>query len=154
MRAINLIVVHCTATRAGQPFDVASIRQMHKARGFSDIGYHFLIGIDGDVWTGRPLAIPGAHVAGHNARSIGISYVGGLDAQGRPTDTRTDAQRVAMRRLLTELGAEWPHARITGHRDLSPDRDRDGVVEPHEWLKACPCFDTAAWCRSVGIDPA
>lgn len=150
-RAINLIAVHCTATMEGRPFNVAAIRAMHKAQGWSDIGYHWLIELDGKLSPGRPEATIGSHIKGSNANSIGICYVGGIGSDGKPKDTRTEAQKVTMARLLKEKRAEFPRAIIRGHRDMSPDLDRDGVVEPHEWLKACPCFDVREWCKSVGI---
>lgn len=152
-RRIGLLAIHCTATMAGRPFDVEAIRRMHKAQGWSDIGYHWLIGINGELWPGRPESIAGSHIRGHNANSIGICYVGGIGANGRPADTRTDAQKATMARLLKERRGVYPRARIRGHRDMSPDKDGDGVVERHEWLKDCPCFDVREWCRSVGIDP-
>jgi N-acetyl-anhydromuramyl-L-alanine amidase AmpD len=147
--AITRIVLHCTATRAGQAIDAATIRKWHKANGWSDIGYHFVIALDGSVERGRAEHVPGAHVAGFNTGSIGVVYVGGLDAQGKPKDTRTPEQLEAMRRLVSALSRAYPKAKVMGHRDLSPDRDRDGVVEPHEWLKACPCFDARAWWAKV-----
>lgn len=153
MRRINLLAVHCTATVEGRPFTVESIRSMHKAQGWRDIGYHWLIGINGELWAGRPEVDAGSHIRGHNANSIGICYVGGIGRDGKAKDTRTEAQKVTLARLLKEKRAEHPRARIRGHRDMSPDKDGDGVVERHEWLKQCPCFDVVAWCRTVGIDP-
>lgn len=141
MRPINLAVVHCTATPEGKPFTVADIRRMHLARGFSDIGYHYLIGLNGEIWTGRPIEKIGAHVKGHNTGSVGISYVGGVTASGKAKDTRTLAQKESLRKLLAELVAKYPITRIVGHRDLSPDMDGDGKIESFEWTKMCPCFD-------------
>lgn len=152
-RAINLIAVHCTATVAGRPFNVEAIRAMHKAQGWSDIGYHRLLGIKGERWAGRPIEQIGSHIKGHNADSIGVCYVGGIGADGKAKDTRTPEQLAAMEAELRDLRARYPNAKIRGHRDMSPDRDGDGVVEPHEWLKMCPCFDVREWCRSVGINP-
>jgi len=153
MRKINLIAVHCSATMEGKPFDLAAITAMHKARGFSDIGYHFLIGLKGERWIGRSLEKVGAHIQGHNANSIGICYIGGIGADGKAKDTRTPEQKAELQKLLAELRPQFPGAKIRGHRDMSPDLNGDGVIQPNEWLKMCPCFDTAAWCRSVGIDP-
>lgn len=129
MRRINEIIVHCTATKAGQRFDVGNIRLWHLQRGFSDIGYHYVVLLDGTVREGRPLDVAGAHCKGHNARSIGVCYVGGLDADGEPNDTRTPEQRTALRQLLSRLKSQFPAAVIRGHRDLAN--------------KACPCFDAA-----------
>jgi N-acetyl-anhydromuramyl-L-alanine amidase AmpD len=89
----------------------------------------------------RPLERVGAHVRGHNLESIGVCYEGGLDKEGKPADTRTDAQKMALASLVSELLLRFPAARVVGHRDLSPDLDGDGTVEPHEWLKQCPCFN-------------
>ena len=146
---IRKIVLHCTATREGQEIDAATIRRWHKRKGWFDIGYHFVIGLDGNIERGRPENINGAHVEDHNTGSIGVVYVGGLDAQGKPKDTRTPAQLSAMARLVGELVAVYPEAKVMGHRDLSPDKDGDGVVERHEWLKDCPCFDAQLWWEGV-----
>lgn len=127
MRKINEIIVHCTATKAGQHFDVNDVRRWHLQRKFKDIGYHFLILLDGTVQQGRPLAEAGAHCTGHNTNSIGVCYVGGLDASGNPADTRTPEQRIALRNLFTTLRRQFPTAVIHGHRDFA--------------AKACPCFN-------------
>ncbi len=142
---IRRIVIHCTATREGQDIDAATIRRWHLRQGWKDIGYHFVIQLDGDIERGRPEEIPGSHVRGFNTGSIAIVYVGGLDAQGKAKDTRTPAQQAAMAQLVRDLLARYPGAQVLGHRDLSPDKDGDGVVERHEWLKDCPCFDVRAW---------
>ncbi len=142
---IRRIFVHCSATRVGQDIDAATIRRWHLAKGWRDIGYHFVIRLDGSIERGRPENVPGSHVAGFNTGSIALVYIGGLDAQGQPADTRTPAQLEAMERLVRELSQAYPDAEILGHRDVSPDRDGDGKVERHEWLKACPCFDVRAW---------
>lgn len=131
MRPIHTIVVHCTATPDGRPQTVADIRSWHRAKGWSDIGYHFLIGLDGSIHTGRPIEKIGAHVVGHNAGSIGIVYVGGNDTRGRSKDTRTDAQKASLRKLLTELAIKYKVKRILGHHDLFAGKD-------------CPCFDAKA----------
>ena len=127
MRKIDLIVVHCTATPAGRNVSVADIRAWHIARGFADIGYHYIIALDGTVEPGRDISIAGAHARGYNAHSVGVCYVGGLDASGNPADTRTAAQRQALLSVLSELKSRFPDARIIGHRDVA--------------AKACPCFD-------------
>lgn len=135
MRKITEIIVHCTATKAGRHFDVNDVRRWHLQRGFRDIGYHFLVLLDGTVQKGRPLAEAGAHCTGHNANSIGVCYVGGLDTDGRPSDTRTPQQRQALRNLLTELRRQFPTAVIHGHRDFAP--------------KACPCFNATEEYKSL-----
>jgi N-acetyl-anhydromuramyl-L-alanine amidase AmpD len=70
-----------------------------------------------------------------------VVYVGGLDKDGKPKDTRTPEQKLALGKVVKELRQRYPKAEILGHRDLSPDKDHDGVVEPSEWMKACPSFD-------------
>ena len=85
----------------------------------------------------------GAHAKGYNRNSIGICYEGGLNKDGKPKDTRTTEQRAALRQLVNELLARFPGCKVSGHRDLSPDQNRDGKIEPHEWIKPCPCFDVA-----------
>lgn len=153
MRTITLIAIHCTATMEGRPFTRDDIDAMHRRRGFNGIGYHYLIELDGKVATGRPLDRAGSHILGHNANSIGVCYVGGISGDGKAKDTRTTAQMAALARLVEDLAAKHPKAIIRGHRDLSPDADRDGKVEPHEWLKMCPCFDVVSWCKGAGINP-
>ncbi|NCC10502.1 MAG: N-acetylmuramoyl-L-alanine amidase [Bacteroidia bacterium] len=141
MRTINLIVIHCSATRSDQSLSVEALEACHRQRGFNGIGYHFFITQAGTVFETRPLEVVGAHVQGFNAHSIGICYEGGLDAQGGYADTRTPAQKRVLRQLVVRLLRCFPGCRVCGHRDLSPDRNANGVVEPQEWTKACPCFD-------------
>lgn len=126
-RAIDKIIIHCTATPEGRDVTAADVDRWHRQRGFRCIGYHFIIRLDGRIEPGRPVAEVGAHCSGHNAGSIGVAYVGGLDAAGNPCDTRTPAQRRALVELINELVKEYPRARVHGHRDFA--------------AKACPCFD-------------
>lgn len=131
MRTITLIVIHCSATPAGKRFSFEDCRTDHiRHRGFSDIGYHYYITREGKVYAGRSEQTVGAHCKNHNRHSIGICYEGGLDADGRPADTRTSAQKAALNTLLRHLHRDYPKALIVGHHDLNP-------------LKACPCFDAA-----------
>lgn len=141
MRTITLIVIHCSATMANRRYTFRQCRMDHKKRGYIDIGYHYYITRDGQVHEGRPLWQEGAHCRRHNKHSIGICYEGGLSILGRPADTRTDAQRRSLRSLLEDLHSRYPSAIILGHRDLSPDIDGNGKIEPREWVKYCPCFD-------------
>ncbi len=141
MRDINLIVVHCTASREGKDISVGAIRKMHKRRGFRDIGYHFIVGIDGTIKKGRNIETPGAHAKGYNTNSIGVCYVGGLDSDLKPKDTRTTAQVHALRALVNVLKAIYGESiGVVGHRDLSVDLNGDGVISKNEWMKSCPCF--------------
>ena len=124
MRTITLIILHCSATREGQSFDFEQCRTDHIShRGFSDIGYHFYITRDGVVHNGRPLERIGAHCLHHNRYSVGVCYEGGLDREGRPRDTRTVPQKIALEALLRELKRMFPRALIVGHRDLDPRKD-------------------------------
>lgn len=148
MKTIDSIVIHCSATRAGQDVRAADIDKWHKERGFAMIGYNYVIDLDGTVEVGRPLSMDGAHcnTAGlsgqsYNKHSIGICYVGGLDENGNPADTRTPEQKLSMTNLVNKLCNEYPITEIIGHRDASPDRNGDGVISRNEWIKQCPCFD-------------
>lgn len=96
---------------------------------------------DGYIKGTRPIEKTGAHAKGYNAHSLGICYEGGLDCHGRPKDTRTEWQRHSLRVLVLALLKEYPGARVCGHRDLSPDLNGNGEIEPEEWIKVCPCFD-------------
>jgi len=141
MRIINLIVIHCSATKEGKDYDVATVRKWHKQRGFRDIGYHLLIHLDGAVERGRSMSKAGAHAKGYNSYSIGVCYVGGLDLNGKPKDTRTPEQRNTLRAIVETIKALYPYADVVGHRDLSVDLNGDGMISEDEWLKACPCFN-------------
>lgn len=144
---VDYLTFHCSASRPAQAAKqtAADIDRMHRERGFRKIGYHFFVRVDGTREIGRPLTQVGAHVSGHNIGNIGVCYAGGLDSKGQPADTRTLAQKAELRKIRDELVALKPNlkkpGRIKGHRDWSPDLDKDGKVEKHEWLKACPCFD-------------
>lgn len=148
-RSISMIVVHCTATRVDTDFTQKDLLRCHRARGMECVGYHFYIRKDGYIWTTRALEKVGAHAKGFNRESIGIAYEGGLDVQGHPADTRTQKQKFSMRGLIRTLKKMYPISRVCGHRDLSPDHNGNGTIEPGEWLKQCPCFDVATdeWCK-------
>lgn len=149
MKEIDAIIIHCSATRAGQDIGKSEITQMHLKRGFNTIGYNFVVRLDGTIETGRSLSIDGAHCntkgfsgLSYNKHSIGICYVGGLDEKGKAADTRTPEQKKALEKLIRQLLHEYPNIKeILGHRDTSPDLDGDGEVEPKEWVKECPCFN-------------
>lgn len=127
-RSINEIIVHCTASYEGNPMTVEQIRRMHiRERGWSDIGYHYVVYLDGTVHNGRDVNVTGAHCTGHNTHSIGVVYVGGLAKNGQPKDTRTAAQKEGLLKLLRQLKGLYPKATIHGHREYA--------------IKACPCFD-------------
>ena len=150
MRRITEIIVHCSATPEGCDYGARDIDLWHRQRGFLKIGYHYVVKLDGTIQEGRKLNDVGAHCSGHNANSIGVCYVGGLrslkglkGSKGSnssnssnssndlvPADTRTDAQKFALLKLLQSLKVLYPKARIYGHRDFAN--------------KACPCFDATA----------
>lgn len=149
MREINYIVLHCSATPEGRKVTVKDITDWHRQRGFRTIGYHYVVYADGSVYTGRPVDEIGAHVAGYNKNSIGICYVGGLDTLGKAKDTRTPQQKKAIEKLLKELRVRFPKAAICGHRDFSPDKNGNGIIEPFEFMKACPCFDAKVEYKNI-----
>ena len=137
MRTINFIILHCSAVRPYQQSSVEDIDRWHRARGWKNgCGYHYVIRRDGTIETGRPLEMIGAHCQNRNRHSIGVCYEGGLDAEGRPADTRTKAQRRAMRTLLEQLHTQFPKAMIMGHNVFMP-------------TKACPCFNAAEEYRDL-----
>lgn len=141
---IHTIVIHCSATRETDDITSKDIDQMHRDRGWSMIGYHRVIRLDGTIESGRPLERRGAHVRGNNTNTIGICMVGGLDVWGRPKDTFTPQQYHALLYEITQLLNQLPNAKkICGHRDFSPDLNGDGLITPDEWIKQCPCFDVA-----------
>lgn len=126
MRSIDEIILHCTATPEDRSVSVEEIDQWHRDRGWSGIGYHFVVHLDGAVANGRPIARVGAHVKGHNSNSIGVVYVGGVDANGKAKDTRTDAQKDALASLIQKLDAQYNFKKLSGHYEYSD--------------KACPSF--------------
>ena len=136
MRTITLIIIHCSAVRPAQTSSAREIGLWHRARGWKQIGYHYVVRRDGTIEPGRPLDQVGAHCLNHNRHSVGICYEGGLDQQGHPSDTRTTEQRRALLQLLSELKHQFPRALILGHHDLDPQ-------------KSCPCFDAAGEYETV-----
>ena len=134
-RRITELIVHCSDTPEGRNNTIDDIRLWHTlpvkkgGRGWSDIGYHYVIHLDGSVHTGRSVNIKGAHCAGHNEHSLGICYVGGRTKDMKQTkDTRTPEQKAALIKLLKQLKDKYPAARIYGHHDFDKTKD-------------CPCFD-------------
>ena len=128
-RTITEIIIHCSATPEGRDYTVDDIRRWHKDRGWSDIGYHYVIYRNGHIEPGRDVDIIGAHCVGHNTHSIGICYVGGVARDGKTAkDTRTLAQKAALLSLLVDLHKLYPKAIIVGHRDYDKG-------------KACPSYD-------------
>lgn len=153
MRHINRIVIHCTATKNGKHVTVEDVRSWHKERGFKDIGYHYLIYADGSVHQGRKESSVGAHASGYNANSIGVCMVGGVGRTHKyDTGSYTKSQWDSLKSLIEDLVDRYPGSTVCGHRDLSPDEDGDGIVEPEEWIKLCPAFDVGCWLEA-GMSP-
>lgn len=126
-RIINEIIIHCSATVEGKDYTTEDIKKWHRARGFSDIGYHYIIYRDGSIHNGRNVNISGAHCTNHNAHSIGICYIGGVDKYNKPKDTRTLEQKNSLKNLLLKLKVLYPKATIHGHCEYAN--------------KACPSFN-------------
>ena len=148
-RKVDMIVIHCSASKASVNYTFDQCVKDHKARGFKQCGYHRFIAKDGTIHIGRNFDYLGAHVEGYNAKSIGICYEGGLDEKSTSKksiakDTRTEAQKASILKCIKEAMEYGNITRIIGHRDLSPDLNGNGIVEPHEWVKVCPSFDAVA----------
>jgi N-acetylmuramoyl-L-alanine amidase len=134
-RIITEIIVHCSATPEGRDYTVADITSWHKQRGFTTIGYHYVVYRDGTIHEGRSVDSIGAHCTSHNANSIGVCYIGGMDRANKvEKDTRTAAQKETLLKLMNELKRLYPRAKIHGHRDFAN--------------KACPSFDAT---REYGV---
>lgn len=137
---VKYLTVHCSATKPSTFVDAKVIHRWHKDRGFLKIGYHFVIRRDGVVEEGRKVTEAGAHVSGYNTGNIGICLAGGLNQEtGDPEDNYTDDQYAALGELLTKLKAQFPKAKLMGHRDFPNVK------------KACPCFDVRKWATETGV---
>jgi N-acetylmuramoyl-L-alanine amidase len=181
-RGVNLIVIHCSATKSGEPLKRSVIDGWHRTRNFrarspiaravynpelTHFGYHFFLGVDGVVYTGRHVDEIGQHAKDFNAASIGICMAGGVEKQGR----YSPKQWASLAALVQELAEHYniplqapvrqyrsadsytEHNGICGHRDLSPDGNGNGRIESYEWLKTCPGFDVSHWLKN-GLYPA
>lgn len=187
-RPVDLVVIHCSATPSGKPLAqgkpgmvdykraVQIIDGWHKARGFArrpadvqafskalpHIGYHYVIDLSGEVWSGRGLNELGAHAQNFNSRSVGICLVGGAEREAKYTAAQWKSLAEVVSMLLVDYGLPAAPPRRTGntisggvcgHRDVSPDLNADGTIEAFEWLKTCPGFDVAAWLKN-GMRPS
>lgn len=137
MRRIDKIIIHCSATPEGREVTVETIRRWHKNQGWSDIGYHYIIYLDGSVHEGRPIERIGAHTTGQNTYSIGICYIGGCDKNMKPKDTRTAEQEASLVKLVKSLKERFPGATVHGHNEYA--------------ARACPSFDVKKWVKEAGI---
>ena len=137
MRDIRRVIIHCSATKPGMDIGAAEIRKWHvDGNGWNDIGYHYVIRRSGEIEKGRSEYVAGAHVAGHNADSIGVCMVGGINDAGKPDSNFTRSQWAALEHLVKQLLVNYPGAKISGHRDWTD-------------AKACPSFDVRAWWASA-----
>lgn len=128
MRKIDKLIIHCSATKQGKDIKMETIKSWHvKGRGWRDIGYHFIIELDGSIRNGRDVQLVGAHTLGENSNSIGICYIGGLGLDKKAKDTRTEAQKKSLIELITSLKSVYKEATVHGHNEFSS--------------KSCPCFD-------------
>lgn len=161
MRDIGYIVIHCTGGPQWQ--SVEEIKNYWKIKKKWKVpGYHFIILPDGTVVQLLPIETLSNGVAGHNYNSIHVCYIGGVvtdsddpvNAKGSAIDNRTPEQREAMKTLIIDLNKQFPKAIICGHRDFSPDKNRNGIIEPSEWMKTCPSFSTKDWLVEIGFKTA
>lgn len=165
MAQLKYLVLHCTATPEGREVSSREIRAWHTnpvskgGRGWQQVGYTDLIHLDGEVErlvdnnedaNVDPWEVTNG-AKGYNIVSRHIAYVGGTDKQGKPKDTRTEAQKRSMADYVIAFHKRHPDVKIIGHRDLSPDKNCNGIIEPKEWIKSCPSFDVSMWLKSIGI---
>ena len=130
MRPINKVIIHCSATPEGRDVKTKEIKKWHLSNGWSDIGYHYVIELDGKVVEGRPVELVGAHCVGQNKFSIGVCYVGGMNkSMSKPKDTRTEEQKESIIKLIKKLRGRYGDLTIHGHNEFSN--------------KACPSFDVS-----------
>lgn len=139
MRDIRYIVVHCTASNQERTYK--DILKEFKLKGWRNPGYHYIIEADGALHKVLEDGEVANGVKEHNANSMHVAYIGGIDSKGKPLDNRTPGQKATLRRVLEYLHGKYPSARILGHRDFSPDKNGNGIVDPWERVKACPCFE-------------
>lgn len=139
MRNIKYIAVHCTASH--QSMTIEGLKQEFRRKGWVNPGYHYVVSPDGKITQLLDEDKVSNGVKGFNSVSINVAYIGGIDTNGKPIDNRTDEQKASLRSLLKMLHKKYPTAVIQGHRDFSPDLNKDGKITPNEWMKSCPCFN-------------
>lgn len=145
----NYLVFHCTAGPQTQTVD--DIRDYWRQKGWKNPGYHVLIDAAGNIHRLQPIDKIANGVAGYNLYALHCAYIGGVDKNGKAVDNRTPEQLKAMEQILYEWHALFPNAVICGHRDFSPDKNRNGKIEPGEWIKSCPSFEVKEWLESIGF---
>lgn len=139
MRTIKYIAVHCTASH--QSMTIEGLKQEFKRKGWVNPGYHYVVSPDGKITQLLDEDKVSNGVKSFNSVLINVAYIGGIDATGKPVDNRTPAQKSSLLSLLKLLHRKYPAAVIQGHRDFSPDLNKDGKITPNEWMKVCPCFN-------------
>lgn len=142
MRRIKYIAVHCTASPQSQTIE--SLKQEFRHKGWVNPGYHYVVSPDGKITQLLDEDKISNGVKGFNSVSVNVAYIGGIDTNDKPIDNRTEEQKQSLRSLLKMLHKKYPAAVIQGHRDFSPDLNRDGRITSNEYIKACPCFDAKA----------
>lgn len=147
MRKIERIFVHCTA--GSQKQSVKDLLAEFKAKGWKYPGYHYFISEDGTINKLLDESEVSNGVQGYNSTSINVAYAGGIDSKGKAIDNRTYAQKDSLIKLLKELRGRYPGAKIMGHRDISPDKNKNGIVDPWERIKECPCFDAITEYKNI-----
>lgn len=139
MRNIERIFIHCTA--GSQKATVEDLMREFKAKGWKAPGYHIVILANGAIHQLLPDSEISNGVQGYNSTAINVAYTGGIDRNGKAVDNRTEEQKKSLISLLKSLRERYPKARIMGHRDISPDKNGNGIIDPWERIKECPCFD-------------
>ncbi len=137
----SFIVIHCAATRPSQDVGAADIRKWHKAKGWADIGYHWVIRRNGKVEKGRAENLVGAHEPTRNRNSVGVCLVGGVSEKDftKAENNFTPEQWAALEKLVKDVQTRYPKTKVMGHRDCPGVR------------KACPSFDAIAWAKGKGF---
>lgn len=150
MRDIKYIVVHCTAGNQNQT--VEDLKHWWKnGMGWKQVGYHKVITKDGKIHTLRTDDVITNGVANYNSNSLHVSYCGGIDSKGKPLDNRTPEQKASLEQVVKEWHKLYPKAKIKGHRDFSPDKNKDGIIQSSEYIKNCPAFEVSEWLKQIGL---
>lgn len=139
MRKIERIFVHCTASK--QTATVDDIKREFKNKGWKNPGYHYLIDANGEIHQLLDEEGISNGVQGYNQTSINVAYIGGIDEKGKGIDNRTDEQKKSLKSLISKLKEKYPNAEVLGHRDISTDKNGNGIVDTWERIKECPCFN-------------
>ena len=151
MRKIKYIVVHCTGTTPDAT--IKGMKEHWKSLGWKNPGYHLVIRKDGSVVRLADNEDIVNGVKGYNVNSLHVAYIGGIKSNGRIGCTLTEDQELSLATVLTQWSKKYPDAKIVGHRELSPDADKDGVIEECEWVKQCPCFNVQDLLNTYNIKP-